>query len=80
LGILGSSLGGLISCYAAWTRPTIFAKAGCMSSSFWWNNEDFLNEIIKQNNQFLSNTNKEKPIIYLDSGDTGEDLDGKYET
>jgi len=32
-GILGSSLGGLISCYAGWTRAT-FAKAGCMSSSF----------------------------------------------
>ena len=37
-GIGGSSLGGLISCYAAYKRPTVFTKAVCMSSSFWWNN------------------------------------------
>jgi len=37
LGILGSSLGGLISCYAGWTRSTVYGKVGCMSSSFWWN-------------------------------------------
>lgn len=43
LGILGSSLGGLISCYAGWTRSTVYGKVGCMSSSFWWNNQDFQN-------------------------------------
>lgn len=37
LGIGGSSLGGLISCYAGYTRPTKWAKSICMSSSFWWN-------------------------------------------
>ena len=36
-GIGGSSLGGLISCYALYTRPTQYDKAICMSSSFWWN-------------------------------------------
>ena len=36
-GIAGSSLGGLISCYAAYTRPKLFPTAICMSSSFWWN-------------------------------------------
>lgn len=36
-GIAGSSLGGLISCYAAYNRPAKFPKAICMSSSFWWN-------------------------------------------
>eukprot|EP01116_Phalansterium_solitarium_P016094 TRINITY_DN3654_c1_g1_i3.p1 TRINITY_DN3654_c1_g1~~TRINITY_DN3654_c1_g1_i3.p1 ORF type:complete len:291 (-),score=118.40 TRINITY_DN3654_c1_g1_i3:215-1087(-) len=35
LGILGSSLGGLISCYAGWTRNATYGRAGCMSSSFW---------------------------------------------
>ncbi len=35
LGIMGSSLGGLISCYAGWTRG--YPRVGCMSSSFWWN-------------------------------------------
>jgi predicted alpha/beta superfamily hydrolase len=34
LGILGSSLGGLISCYAGWTRSKVYGKIGCMSSSF----------------------------------------------
>lgn len=48
LGILGSSLGGLISCYAGWTRSNVWTKAGCMSSSFWWNSEDFTNIIMKK--------------------------------
>eukprot|EP01094_Clydonella_sp_ATCC50884_P023339 TRINITY_DN5565_c0_g1_i2.p1 TRINITY_DN5565_c0_g1~~TRINITY_DN5565_c0_g1_i2.p1 ORF type:complete len:337 (+),score=85.87 TRINITY_DN5565_c0_g1_i2:515-1525(+) len=47
LGIVGSSLGGLISCYGAWTRPSVFGKGGCMSSSFWWNTEDFDKTILK---------------------------------
>ena len=42
VGILGSSLGGLISCYAGWTRSNIYKKNGCMSSSFWWNDVIFL--------------------------------------
>ena len=33
-GMAGSSLGGLITCYAAWTRPTVWGSfAACMSSS-----------------------------------------------
>ena len=39
LGMLGSSLGGLISCYAGWSRSNTYSKVGCMSSSFWWNNQ-----------------------------------------
>lgn len=35
----GSSLGGLISFYASFTRSDVFSAAVCMSSSFWWNNE-----------------------------------------
>eukprot|EP01012_Entosiphon_sulcatum_P031968 TRINITY_DN406_c0_g1_i1.p1 TRINITY_DN406_c0_g1~~TRINITY_DN406_c0_g1_i1.p1 ORF type:complete len:435 (-),score=67.90 TRINITY_DN406_c0_g1_i1:1243-2547(-) len=46
LGILGSSLGGLISCYAGWTRSRLYGLVGCMSSSFWWNTEDFTNVIM----------------------------------
>lgn len=33
VGLLGSSLGGLISCYAGWTRPTTFSqvcRAACL--------------------------------------------------
>jgi predicted alpha/beta superfamily hydrolase len=34
--ILGSSMGGLFAFHAAWSRPDVFGKAACLSSSFWW--------------------------------------------
>jgi predicted alpha/beta superfamily hydrolase len=37
--IMGSSLGGLVSFYIARRNPAVFGKAGCLSSSFWWNDE-----------------------------------------
>jgi len=46
MGILGSSLGGLISCYGAWTRPSVWSKGGCMSSSFWWDKDNFNFDIL----------------------------------
>jgi len=74
-GILGSSLGGLISCYAGWTRPNVWGISGCMSSSFWWNSEDFNNVIL---------VNRAKPsknsIFYLDSGNTGPSNDDVTQT
>jgi len=77
LGILGSSLGGLISCYAGYTRPNIYSKTGCMSSSFWWNNEDF-------NNTVMTNASFPPPIgqveFYLDSGNAGTDDDDVQQT
>jgi len=74
LGILGSSLGGLISCYAGWTRNQIFSRAGCMSSSFWWNNQDFNNTIL---DKYLPPT---QLLVYLDSGDSGPDNDDEQQT
>ncbi|TNV77878.1 hypothetical protein FGO68_gene15803 [Halteria grandinella] len=68
LGILGSSLGGLISCYAGWTRPTVYGKVGCMSSSFWWNDQDFQNKILPAHS--LKNLSP-RPIFYMDSGTEG---------
>lgn len=74
LGILGSSLGGLISCYAGWTRSNVYTKIGCMSSSFWWNNQDFNNTIL--NRPYIpSNID-----IYLDSGDSGDSNDDVVQT
>lgn len=35
-GIMGSSLGGLISFYAGLYRPDVFAKVGAFSPSFWF--------------------------------------------
>jgi predicted alpha/beta superfamily hydrolase len=63
LGILGSSLGGLISCYAGWTRPEVYGKVGCMSSSFWWDDNDFQKNIVP-----ASVPAKPYPAIYMDSG------------
>jgi len=35
----GSSMGGLITLYAACKYPTIFKKLACLSSAFWFNEE-----------------------------------------
>lgn len=69
--MLGSSLGGLLSCYAGWTRSATFGSVGCMSSSFWWNNENFTSVV--------ENYSGPKPPVrfYLDSGGSN---DGATET
>jgi len=72
--ILGSSLGGLISCYAGWTRNSIWKRAGCMSSSFWWNDEDF-NNVVTKKYPIPKNL-----FVYLDSGDAGQDNDDMKQT
>ena len=62
LGLLGSSLGGLISCYACWTRPE-YGRCGCMSSSMWWDNE-WLDDFVTTTPAAAQDTR-----LYLDSGD-----------
>lgn len=58
-GIMGSSLGGLISIYAGFKYPDIFKYVASLSGAFWFNPE-----II----EFI-NTSKSKPKrIYLDYG------------
>lgn len=76
LGIGGSSLGGLISCYAAVTRPAEYGKAICMSSSFWWNNGDFLGTIVPQ----LTKDSAASQVYYIDSGDSGVTDDDMADT
>eukprot|EP01130_Rhizamoeba_saxonica_P002621 TRINITY_DN1238_c0_g1_i1.p1 TRINITY_DN1238_c0_g1~~TRINITY_DN1238_c0_g1_i1.p1 ORF type:complete len:284 (-),score=33.79 TRINITY_DN1238_c0_g1_i1:60-911(-) len=74
VAIMGSSLGGLISCYALWTRSEHFGQAACMSSSFWWNDEDF-------NAKILNLPQPKYPItIYVDSGNAGNSNDGVVQT
>ena len=58
--VIGSSLGGLFSFYAAWTRPDVFGKAICLSSSFWWANRHMVRE--------ADVAPSPRPTIYLDSG------------
>lgn len=59
-GILGSSMGGLFAFHAAWTRPDVFGKAICLSSSFWWANRALIRAV--------EAAPSPRPIIYLDSG------------
>ncbi|MFS0838458.1 alpha/beta hydrolase [Paenibacillus sp. 1P03SA] len=35
-GMIGASLGGLISMFAAFEHPGVFGKIGCISGSFWY--------------------------------------------
>ena len=61
-GMLGSSLGGLISCWSGWTRGNgVWGQTGCMSSSFWWNNMDF-------NTTILDYAPPPKKTFYIDTG------------
>lgn len=75
-GILGASLGGLMSCFAGWTRPDEYTRAACMSSSFWWNSEDFNNDVMVQ----AKPPSPKRTIFYLDSGDTGDLQDDLMQT
>lgn len=58
--LIGSSLGGLFSFYAAWTAPETFGKAICLSSSFWWGNRAMI--------RAASVAPSPRPMLYLDSG------------
>lgn len=61
-GILGSSMGGLFAFYAAWTRPDVFGKAVCLSSSFWWGDR-WAVRLVQ-----ASPPPSPRPFFYLDSG------------
>lgn len=67
--IIGSSLGGLISLYASWNHPDVFGKAGCLSSSLWWDNNNLLNQV-------LAYTGSKKSVKYWIDCGTAEGNDG----
>lgn len=70
--IIGSSLGGLISFYAAEKYPTVFGMAGCVSSSFWWDNRNLLNSIESRSELDCKNVK-----FWIDAGTAeGSDTDG----
>lgn len=60
--VLGSSMGGLFSFFAAWTRPDVFGSAICLSSSFWWADRW---AVRKAEEGFCPIP---RPRLYLDSG------------
>ncbi|MBC7978071.1 MAG: alpha/beta hydrolase [Myxococcales bacterium] len=65
--VMGSSLGGLLSFYIARRNPTVFGKAGCMSSSFWWNREMLTVEV-------QQSTTRVPVQLYLDAGTSSDGL------
>jgi predicted alpha/beta superfamily hydrolase len=68
--MMGSSLGGRLSCYAGWTRSTVYGAAGCMSSSFWWDGEEFTHTV-------EAYQGKKAERFYIDAGGNS---DGVAET
>ena len=59
-GILGSSMGGLISLYAFFHRPRVFGYAGIMSPSIWFADEALL--------RYTADVPYHPGRIYLDAG------------
>jgi len=66
-GIIGSSLGGLVSYYAVLKYPEIFGKAGVFSPSFWFNRKE-INELTQKSSSL-------KAKIYFLCGDNEGDAD-----
>ncbi len=46
-GLLGSSLGGLITLHLGLTKPKTFGKLGVVSPSVWWNEREILGQIVR---------------------------------
>ncbi len=59
--LLGSSMGGLFSMWAAWTHPHVFGGAICLSPSFWWGERFMLGLVSKS-------CPHPRPNLYLDCG------------
>lgn len=64
-GIFGSSLGGLVSFYAALQYPEVFGKVGCFSPAFWINKKEIFQKLV--------DTPKFNTKIYLLCGDKEDD-------
>lgn len=78
-GIMGSSLGGLVSAYAGVHLSSTFGLVGEMSPSTWWDSKMIIGQV--------ATTGATRPIrVYVDSGDASDDtantneLVQKYET
>jgi predicted alpha/beta superfamily hydrolase len=59
--MIGASLGGLFSFYAAWMRSDIFSRAACLSPSFWWNSRRAIHRVQEM-------CPAPRPWLYIDSG------------
>jgi len=63
--ILGSSMGGLASFLIAWKHPEVFSMAGCLSSSFYYNDD----KVFKMIDEYKGTRQQIK--FYIDHGEDG---------
>lgn len=63
--VMGSSMGGLISFLMAWKHPDVFSMAGCMSSSFYYENDKIFESVSSRNNY------PKGLKLYIDHGEDG---------
>jgi predicted alpha/beta superfamily hydrolase len=68
--IMGASMGGLFAFFAAWTRPDVFGRAACISSSFWWNQRAMVREVQR------GGCPVPRPTLYIDSGAARSPFEG----
>jgi predicted alpha/beta superfamily hydrolase len=71
--VMGSSLGGLFSFWAAWQHPDIFGRAICMSPSFWWGDRFALDLV-------ASTSPVPQPALYLDCGNAASGFENDAST
>ncbi len=69
-GVIGSSLGGLISVFIGWERPDVFGKVGSLSGSFWL--PELSNRIEREPRRDVR--------VWLDSGNAGNSDDSLENT
>jgi predicted alpha/beta superfamily hydrolase len=65
-GVVGSSLGGVVSFYMAWEYPEVFGFAACMSSTF-SHKDDLIDRVLSEP--------KHTSRFYLDSGWPGDNYE-----
>ncbi len=63
--IMGSSMGGLASFLIAWKHPEVFSMAGCLSSSFYYNDD----KVFKMLEEYKET--KKQIKFYIDHGEDG---------
>lgn len=68
VGIAGSSLGGLVSIYACWTRPAAFDRCGVFSPSLWWDTNWMIHQVESDPGP------KRDLLLYLDAGTVSDEL------
>jgi predicted alpha/beta superfamily hydrolase len=65
-GVIGSSLGGVVSFYMAWEYPHVFGYAACMSSTF-SHKDDLVDRVLSEP--------RRESRFYLDSGWPGDNFE-----